>query len=55
MDTDLPNYDPKERIEVFWKQVFELQGLAGEPKYQILPVVKQMLNQNAACQSMQEL
>ena len=39
VDTDLPNYDPKERIEVFWKQVFELQGLAGEPKYQILPVV----------------
>ena len=39
MDTDLPDYDPKERIEVFWKQVFELQGLAGEPKYQILPVV----------------
>ena len=39
VDTDLPNYDPKERIEVFGKQVFELQGLAGEPKYQILPVV----------------
>ena len=39
VDTDLPNYDPKERIEVFWKQVFELQELAGEPKYQILPVV----------------
>ena len=39
VDTDLPNYNPKERIEVFWKQVFELQGLAGEPKYQILPVV----------------
>ena len=35
VDTDLPNYDPKERIE----EVFELQGLAGEPKYQILPVV----------------
>ena len=43
VDTDLPNYDPKERIEVFWKQVFELQGLAGEPKYQILPVVKSAL------------
>ena len=27
VDSDLPNYDPKERIEVFWKQVFELQHL----------------------------
>ena len=39
MDTNLPDYDPKQRIEVFWKQVFELQGPAGEPKYQVLPLV----------------
>ena len=39
MDTNLPDYDPKERIEVFWKQVFGLQGPAGEPKYQVLPLV----------------
>ena len=38
-DTNLPDYDPKERIEVFWKEVFELPGPAGEPKYQLLPLV----------------
>ena len=39
VDNDLPAYDPKERIEVFWKQVFELQASNGDYIYKVLPVV----------------
>ena len=39
MDNDLPVYDPKERIEVFWHEVFQLQSAHNELMYQLLPVV----------------
>ena len=39
IDYDLPVYDPKERIEVFWKQVFEIQTSNGDHRYKVLPVV----------------
>ena len=39
VDNDLPAYDPKERIEVFSKQVFELQASNGDFRYKVLPVV----------------
>lgn len=39
VDTELPDYDAKERIEVFWKGVFQLQSPAGDPRYKVLPFV----------------
>ena len=38
-DTQLPTYNPKERIEVFWNQVFKIQSATGEPRYQLLPII----------------
>ena len=39
VDNELPTYDPKERIEVFWKDVFKLKSITGEERYKLLPVV----------------
>ena len=39
IDSEIPDYDAKERIEVFWTQVFALQGCTGENRYQLLPIV----------------
>ena len=39
VDPDLPSYDAKERIEVFWRKVFALQSPAGDFRYKALPVV----------------
>ena len=39
IDNDLPANDPKERIEVFWKQVFELKAANGDYRYKVLLVV----------------
>ena len=39
VDPDLPSYDAKERIEVFWRKVFALQSHAGDFRYKALPVV----------------
>ena len=36
---DLPGYDAKERIEVFWRKVFALQSSAGDFRYKALPIV----------------
>ena len=39
VDPDLPSYDAKERIEMFWRKVFSLQSPAGDFWYKALPVV----------------
>ena len=39
LDDDLPAYDPKERIELFWNQVFDLQGPDGNNRYKVMPAV----------------
>ena len=39
VDADLPNYNPSERIEVFWNAVFKIQSVDGELRYKLLPVV----------------
>ena len=39
IDTEIPDYDATERIDVFWKQVFTFQGSTGENRYQLLPIV----------------
>ena len=39
MDNDLPVYNPKERIEVFWNEVCQLQSVDGDHRYTLLPVV----------------
>ena len=39
LDDDLPACDPKERIELFWNQVFDLQGSDGNNRYKVMPAV----------------
>ena len=39
VDNYVPAYDPQEGIEVFWKQVFELQASNGDYRYKVLPVI----------------
>ena len=44
LDDDLPAYDPKERIELFRNQEFDLQGPDGSNRYKVMPaVVKSVL------------
>ena len=38
MDNYLPVYNPKERIEVFWNEVCQLQSADGNYRYTLLPV-----------------
>ena len=33
------SYNPKERIEVFWNKVFQLQPVDGDHRYKLLPVM----------------
>ena len=37
VDTELPKYEKKEKIDKYWNDVFNLDGLDGEPKYKLLP------------------
>ena len=39
LDDDLPAYDPKKRLELFWNQVFDLQGPDGDNRYKVMPAV----------------
>ena len=39
LDDNLPAYGPKERIELFWNQVFDLQGPDGNNRYNVMPAV----------------
>ena len=39
VDTELPEYNAKERIEVFWNALFQLQSPSGDPRYKVLPCV----------------
>ena len=39
LDDDLPAYNPKERIELFWNQVFDLQGPDGNNRYKVMPAL----------------
>ena len=39
VDSELPNYNPSEKIEVFWNGVFQLQSADGDLRYKLLPVV----------------
>ena len=39
LDGDLPAYDLKERIELFWNKVFDLQGPDGNNRYKVMPAV----------------
>ena len=39
VDSKLPSYNPSEKIEVFWNEVFMLQSADGDIRYKLLPVV----------------
>ena len=39
VDNELPAYDPRERIEVYWNKVSKLQAADGELRYKTLPTV----------------
>ena len=39
VDSDLPTYDKQERIEKYWKRVFQLQSHEGELRYKVLPTI----------------
>ena len=39
VDNELPAYDPRERIEVYWNKVSKLQAADGELRYKTLPIV----------------
>ena len=39
VDNELPAYDPRERIEVYWNKVTKLQAADGELRYKTLPTV----------------
>ena len=39
VDSELPRYNPSERIEVFWNGAFQLQSAGGDLRYKLLPVV----------------
>ena len=44
MDNDLPVYNPKEMIGVFWNKVFQLQSADDGLSYELLPgVIKSAL------------
>ena len=39
VDDDLPTYNKADRIENFWRKVFEIQSSDGGMKYKLLPTV----------------
>ena len=39
VENDLPGYNPKERIELFWNTIFQLQSADGDLRYKLQPVV----------------
>ena len=39
VDNELPAYDLRERIEVYWNKVSKLQAADGELRYKTLPTV----------------
>ena len=39
VDSELPSYNPSERIEAFWNGVFQLQSSGSDLRYKLLPVV----------------